>query len=228
MNSVADNLETVQSRVTAALASTPNRPNSAQILAVSKRQPADAIRTLATLGLRDFGENYLQEALPKQQQLQDLGLVWHFIGHIQTNKTRLIASHFDWVQSVDRLKIAQRLNDQRPAELAALNVCLQVNISDEDSKAGAAPAAVEQLALAITALPRLKLRGLMAIPRATTDYTEQVQAFGRLQALFERLNGKGLQLDTLSMGMSHDLEAALAAGATMLRIGQALFGPRTA
>lgn len=228
MNSVADNLKTVQSRVKAALASTPNRPNNAQILAVSKQQPADAIRTLAALGLRDFGENYLQEALPKQQQLQDLGLVWHFIGHIQTNKTRLIASHFDWVQSVDRLKIAQRLNDQRPAELAVLNICLQVNISAEESKAGVAPAAVEQLALALAALPRLKLRGLMAIPRAATNYAEQVQAFGRLQALFDQLNGKGLQLDTLSMGMSHDLEAALAAGATMLRIGQALFGSRTA
>ncbi|MGI9287640.1 MAG: YggS family pyridoxal phosphate-dependent enzyme [Pseudomonadales bacterium] len=228
MGDIANNLVAVQSRVTAALANTPNRSNNVQILAVSKQQSAAAIRTLAALGLRDFGENYLQEALPKQQQLQDLDLVWHFIGHIQTNKSRLVAQHFDWVHSVDRLKVAHRLNDQRPAELAALNICLQVNISEEESKAGVAPAKAEELALAITELPHVKLRGLMAIPRTASDYDQQLQAFTQLKALFDSLNASGLQLDTLSMGMSHDLEAALAAGATMLRIGQALFGPRAA
>ncbi len=226
MSTIADNLNKVQTRVTTALANSPKRLNNVQILAVSKQQPVAAIRELAALGMHDFGENYLQDALPKRQQLADLDLSWHFIGHIQTNKTRLVAQHFDWVQSVDRPKIARRLNDQRPDELAPLNVCVQVNISEEDNKGGVAPSAAKQLAQEIAELPRLKLRGLMAIPQATSDYEQQVQAFAELKSLFDRLNDDGLQLDTLSMGMSHDLEAAIVAGATMLRVGQALFGPR--
>lgn len=226
MVNIADNLNNIRSRMAAALANTPNRSNNVRILAASKQQPTAAIRELAALDVRDFGENYLQDALPKIEALRDLDLCWHFIGQIQTNKTRLIAQHFDWVQSLDRRKIARRLNDQRPAALAPLNVCLQVNISGESSKAGVAPAEVEQLAAATAALPRLKLRGLMAIPRAEPEYQQQLKAFTRLKLIFDRLNARGLQLDTLSMGMSHDFEAALAAGATMLRIGQALFGPR--
>ncbi len=228
MGNIADNLIKVQSRVAAALENSPNRSNKVQILAVSKQQPVDAIRELAALGVREFGENYLQDALPKLERLADLDLKWHFIGHIQTNKTRPVAQHFDWVHSVDRLKLARRLSDQRPEELAPLNVCVQVNISEEESKDGIAPAAAEQLARQITELPRLKLRGLMAVPRASSDFEQQIQTFAQLKALFDRLNNNGMQLDTLSMGMSHDLEAAIAAGATMLRIGQALFGPRPA
>ena len=228
MSNIADNLNKVQSRIAKALAHASNRQSDVQILAVSKQQPADAIRELASLGMHDFGENYLQDALPKLEQLADLHLSWHFIGHIQTNKTRLVAQHFDWVHSVDRLKIARRLNDQRPDQLAPLNVCVQVNISEEDSKDGVAPNAAEQLVRQIAELPRLKLRGLMAIPRASSDFEQQVQAFTELKSLFDRLNTGGAQLDTLSMGMSYDLEAAIAAGATMLRIGQALFGPRPA
>ncbi len=228
MSNIADNLNKVQARVATALENSSNRPNSVQILAVSKKQTTDAIRELAALDMHDFGENYLQDALPKLEQLADLDLYWHFIGHIQTNKTRQVAQHFDWVHSVDRLKIARRLNDQRPDELAPLNVCVQVNISEEESKDGVAPNAAEQLAREVAELPRLKLRGLMAIPRASDDYEQQVQAFTELKSLFDRLNTDGLQLDTLSMGMSHDLEAAIAAGATMLRVGQALFGPRPA
>ena len=228
MSNIADNLNKVQSRIAKALAHASNRQSDVQILAVSKQQHADAIRELAALGMHDFGENYLQDALPKLEQLADLHLSWHFIGHIQTNKTRLVAQHFDWVHSVDRLKIARRLNDQRPDQLAPLNVCVQVNISEEDSKDGVAPNAAEQLVRQIAELPRLKLRGLMAIPRASSDFEQQVQAFTELKSLFDRLNTGGAQLDTLSMGMSYDLEAAIAAGATMLRIGQALFGPRPA
>lgn len=228
MGNIADNLIKVQSRVAAALENSPNRSNKVQILAVSKQQPVDAIRELAALGVREFGENYLQDALPKLERLADLDLKWHFIGHIQTNKTRPVAQHFDWVHSVDRLKLARRLSDQRPEELAPLNVCVQVNISEEERKDGIAPAAAEQLARQITELPRLKLRGLMAVPRASSDFEQQIQTFAQLKALFDRLNNNGMQLDTLSMGMSHDLEAAIAAGATMLRIGQALFGPRPA
>ncbi len=228
MSNIADNLNKVQSRIAKALAHASNRQSDVQILAVSKQQHADAIRELAALGMHDFGENYLQDALPKLEQLADLHLCWHFIGHIQTNKTRLVAQHFDWVHSVDRLKIARRLNDQRPDQLAPLNVCVQVNISEEDSKDGVAPNAAEQLVRQIAELPRLKLRGLMAIPRASSDFEQQVQAFTELKSLFDRLNTGGAQLDTLSMGMSYDLEAAIAAGATMLRIGQALFGPRPA
>ncbi len=198
-------------------------PASVGLLAVSKTQPAAAIRDAFAAGLRDFGENYLQEALDKQAELDDLPLTWHFIGPIQSNKTKAIAEHFDWVHSVDRLKIAQRLSDQRPATLPPLNVCLQVNVSGEASKSGCAPQEVQQLARAITALPRLRLRGLMCIPAPSEDPAEQRAAFARLRQLRDEL---ALDLDTLSMGMSQDLEAAIAEGATWVRIGTALFGAR--
>ena len=198
-------------------------PATVGLLAVSKTQPAAAIRDAFAAGLRDFGENYLQEALEKQAALTDLPLIWHFIGPIQSNKTRPIAEHFDWVHSVDRLKIAQRLSDQRPAHLPALNICLQVNVSGEDSKSGCSPEELTALARAVVALPNLRLRGLMAIPEPTDDVAAQHAAFARLRQLRDEL---ALNLDTLSMGMSHDLEAAIAEGATWVRIGTALFGAR--
>lgn len=193
------------------------------LLAVSKTQPAEAIREAFDAGLRDFGENYLQEALEKQADLADLPLRWHFIGPIQSNKTKAIAEHFDWVHSVDRLKIAQRLSEQRPDALGPLNICIQVNVSGEASKSGCSPEAVAALAETIATLPRLRLRGLMTIPAPTENPVEQRQAFARLRRLKETL---GADLDTLSMGMSQDLEAAIAEGATWVRIGTALFGAR--
>nr|MBF0682505.1 YggS family pyridoxal phosphate-dependent enzyme [Pseudomonas sp.] len=188
-----------------------------------KTQPAEALRESNAAGLAHFGENYLQEALEKQASLADLALTWHFIGPIQSNKTKAIAAHFDWVHSVDRLKIAQRLSEQRPAQLPPLNVCLQVNVSGEASKSGCAPDEVEALANAVAALPGLRLRGLMAIPEPSDDPAEQHAAFARLSQLQKQLD---LELDTLSMGMSQDLEAAIAEGATWVRIGTALFGAR--
>ncbi|MCP1621960.1 pyridoxal phosphate enzyme (YggS family) [Pseudomonas nitroreducens] len=190
---------------------------------MSKTKPAAAIREAFACGLADFGENYLQEALLKQAELADLPLTWHFIGPIQSNKTRPIAEHFDWVHSVDRLKVAQRLSEQRPANLPPLNVLLQVNVSGEDSKSGCSPAELPTLAQAVAQLPHLKLRGLMAIPEPTEDVAAQHAAFARLRELMQALN---LGLDTLSMGMSHDLEAAIGEGATWVRIGTALFGAR--
>lgn len=223
MSTLADNLSTICARITEGAQAAGRDPASVHLLAVSKTKPASAIREVHAAGVRDFGENYLQEALKKQQQLGDLPLIWHFIGPIQSNKTKAIAEHFDWVHSVDRLKIAQRLSEQRPAGLAPLNICLQVNVSGEDSKAGCAPTDLPALAEAIAALPNLQLRGLMAIPEPTEDRTAQEAAFARLRQLQE---GLGLGLDTLSMGMSHDLEAAIAQGATWVRIGTALFGAR--
>ena len=196
---------------------------SIHLLAVSKTKPAGALREAYAAGIRDFGENYLQEARAKQVELADLPLCWHFIGPIQSNKTRDIAEHFAWVHSVDRLKIAQRLSEQRPADLPPLNICIQVNVSGEASKSGCTPADLPALAAAISALPRLKLRGLMAIPEPTEDRAEQDAAFAQVRTLQESLN---MGLDTLSMGMSHDLESAIAQGATWVRIGTALFGAR--
>ncbi|WP_339443751.1 YggS family pyridoxal phosphate-dependent enzyme [Pseudomonas hunanensis] len=223
MSTLADNLSAISARIASAAQAVGRNPASVQLLAVSKTKPASAIREIHAAGVRDFGENYLQEALTKQQALSDLPLIWHFIGPIQSNKTKAIAEHFDWVHSVDRLKIAQRLSEQRPAGLAPLNICLQVNVSGEDSKSGCAPADLPALAVAVAALPNLRLRGLMAIPEPTEDRTTQEAAFASLRKLQE---GLGLGLDTLSMGMSHDLEAAIAQGATWVRIGTALFGAR--
>jgi len=223
MSTLADNLSAISARIASAAQAAGRDPASVQLLAVSKTKPASAIREIHAAGVRDFGENYLQEALTKQQALSDLPLIWHFIGPIQSNKTKAIAEHFDWVHSVDRLKIAQRLSEQRPAGLAPLNICLQVNVSGEDSKSGCAPADLPALAKAVAGLPNLRLRGLMAIPEPTDDRAAQEAAFASLRQLQESL---GLGLDTLSMGMSHDLEAAIAQGATWVRIGTALFGAR--
>lgn len=223
MSTIAENSATVLERIAAASRTAGRDPATVGLLAVSKTKPAAALREAAAAGLRDFGENYLQEALDKQRELADLPLVWHFIGPIQSNKTRAIAGHFDWVHSVDRLKIAQRLAEQRPAERGPLNICLQVNVSGEASKSGCHPDDLPALAAAVSQLPNLRLRGLMAIPEPTDDPAEQRAAFARLRTLSEALN---LGLDTLSMGMSQDLEAAIAEGATWVRIGTALFGAR--
>ena len=223
MSTIADNISQVSARIAAAARQAQQEPSQVGLLAVSKTKPATAIREAFAAGVRDFGENYLQEALSKQEELADLPLIWHFIGPIQSNKTRAIAEHFAWVHSVDRLKIAQRLSEQRPSTLAPLNVCIQVNVSGEASKSGCAPDDVQALATAIQALPNLHLRGLMAIPEPTDDPAAQDAAFARVRALQQDLQ---LPLDTLSMGMSHDLEAAIAQGATWVRIGTALFGAR--
>ncbi|MDL5597761.1 YggS family pyridoxal phosphate-dependent enzyme [Bacillus subtilis] len=223
MSTIADNIQLVSSRIRTAAQAAGRDENSVQLLAVSKTKPADALREAYAAGLRDFGENYLQEALGKQLELADLPLIWHFIGPIQSNKTRSIAEHFAWVHSVDRLKIAQRLSEQRPADLPPLNICIQVNVSGEASKSGCTPQDLPALAQAISALPRLKLRGLMAIPEPSEDRAEQDAAFAAVQKLQAGLD---LPLDTLSMGMSHDLESAIAQGATWVRIGTALFGAR--
>ena len=223
MSTIADNIVEVEARIRAAALAVQRDVTSIHLLAVSKTKPAAALREAYAAGLRDFGENYLQEARAKQVELAELPLCWHFIGPIQSNKTRDIAEHFAWVHSVDRLKIAQRLSEQRPANLPPLNICIQVNVSGEASKSGCTPADLPALAAAISALPRLKLRGLMAIPEPTEDRAEQDAAFATVRTLQESLN---MGLDTLSMGMSHDLESAIAQGATWVRIGTALFGAR--
>ncbi|AWM60126.1 YggS family pyridoxal phosphate-dependent enzyme [Stutzerimonas stutzeri] len=223
MSTIEKNIAKVAARIREAAQAVDRDPATVGLLAVSKTQPAAAIREAAAAGIRDFGENYLQEALDKQAELSDLPLAWHFIGPIQSNKTKSIAEHFDWVHSVDRLKIAQRLSDQRPAALPPLNICLQVNVSGEASKSGCAPEELPHLAQAVAAMPHLRLRGLMCIPAPSEDPAEQRAAFARLRALRDELP---LTLDTLSMGMSQDLEAAIAEGATWVRIGTALFGAR--
>ena len=198
------------------------------LLAVSKTCPGVSVREAFAAGQRDFGENYVQEALAKIAELADLRaqIRWHLIGPLQSNKAREVAAHFDWVHAVDRMKLAQRLSDLRPPDLAPLQVCLQVNVSGEDRKSGVAPEAVPALARAVAALPRLKLRGLMAIPRPSDDPAAQRAPHRALRRLLEALNAEGLGLDTLSMGMSADLEAAIAEGATWVRIGTAIFGSR--
>ena len=223
MSTIADNISQVMARIQAGAQAAQRPADSIGLLAVSKTKPAAAIREAYAAGIRDFGENYLQEALAKQQELAELPLCWHFIGPIQSNKTRAIAENFAWVHSVDRLKIAQRLSEQRPAGLPPLNICIQVNISGEASKSGCEPADLPALATAIAALPNLTLRGLMAIPEPLEDRAAQDAAFASVRDLKQHLQ---LPLDTLSMGMSHDLEAAIAQGATWVRIGTALFGAR--
>ncbi|CAD5379069.1 putative enzyme [Pseudomonas sp. OF001] len=223
MSTIPDNIAKVRTRIREAEQAGGRAAGSVQLLAVSKTKPPAALREAFACGQRDFGENYLQEALAKQAELADLDLAWHFIGPIQSNKTRPLAEHFAWVHSVDRLKIAERLSAQRPANLPPLNVCLQVNVSGEASKSGCSPEELPALAAAVAALPNLRLRGLMAIPEPTSDVTAQRAAFARLRALRDSLP---LPLDTLSMGMSDDLEAAIAEGASWVRIGSALFGAR--
>lgn len=224
---LASRLDAVRARIAAAERTAGRPPGSVRLLAVSKTQPAGALRAAFALGQRAFGENYLQEARDKRAELADLALEWHFIGPIQSNKTKTIAADFDWVHSIDRYRVAQRLSEQRPAGRDPLQCCLQVNVSGEASKAGAAPEEVPALALRIAGLPGLRLRGLMAIPAPEEDHTRQRAAFRRLRELLESLRQRGLELDTLSMGMSDDLEAAVAEGSTMVRIGSAIFGARS-
>ncbi len=223
MSTIAENIAKVGERIREAAQASGRDLDSIGLLAVSKTKPSAAVREAFAAGLRDFGENYLQEALEKQVELSDLPLIWHFIGPIQSNKTKPIAEHFAWVHSVDRLKVAQRLSEQRPVSLPPLNICLQVNVSLEPSKSGCAPDELTALALAVSQLPNLCLRGLMAIPEPTDDVAAQRAAFARLRELRD---GLPMPLDTLSMGMSHDLDAAIAEGATWVRIGTALFGAR--
>ncbi len=230
MSTIAHNLQAVDASIIAA-ANAAGRPRAGvRLLAVSKTFPAEAVLEAISAGQMAFGENYLQEALDKMTAVSDAlpgqKVEWHFIGPIQSNKTRPIAAHFDWVHTVDRLKIAQRLSEQRPEELGPLNICLQVNISGEVSKSGAPPDELAELAHLVAQLPRLRLRGLMAIPEPETDFDKQRAAFRKLRELSEQLIAGGIGLDTLSMGMSADLAAAVAEGATMVRIGSAIFGSR--
>ncbi len=224
--SIEFNIAKVQQRIRYAEKKYGREPHSVQLLAVSKTRSAAMIRQAVTTGVTDFGENYLQEALDKQAELAGLALNWHFIGPIQSNKTRPIAEHFDWVHSVDRAKIAQRLNEQRPDSLPPLNICLQINISEEVSKSGLQLQELDQLAEQVAQLPRLRLRGLMAIPKADKNPESQQQAFAKLSAAAKKLQQKYPNIDTLSMGMSNDMEAAIAEGATIVRIGTDIFGPR--
>jgi pyridoxal phosphate enzyme (YggS family) len=223
---ISERLEAVRARIALVEREAGRLPQSVQLIAVSKTQPASAISAAIAAGQHHFGENYLQEALTKQSELANMpDLVWHFIGPIQSNKTAPIAAHFDWVHSVDRFKIAQRLSEQRPEGLAPLNICLQVNVSHEDSKSGVDLTELSGLAQAVAVLPRLHLRGLMAIPAPTADPASQRVPFRFLRQALESLNIPGL--DTLSMGMSDDLEAAIQEGATFVRIGTAVFGHRS-
>lgn len=227
---ISANFTNVRQAITRAAQDAGREPQSVQLLAVSKTFPAQAVLDAADAGQRAFGENYLQEAVDKiaavQQMQPELKLEWHFIGPIQSNKTRPVAENFDWVHAVDREKIAQRLSDQRPADLPPLNICLQVNVSGEGSKSGVTPSELSALAHAVAAMPRLKLRGLMAIPEAAQTMEEQRKPFAQLRQLQDQLKAEGIITDTLSMGMSADMQAAIAEGATIVRIGTALFGKR--
>jgi pyridoxal phosphate enzyme (YggS family) len=222
------NLQAVSQRIESATRAAGRPAQSVRLLAVSKTFPPQAVREAAQAGLRDFGENYVQEGVEKIRELASLGLTWHYIGPIQSNKTRAIAEHFDWVHSIDRAKIAARLSEVRGPRQTELQVCVQVNVSGEASKSGVAPEEVAQLAKHVAGFPRLKLRGLMTVPEPTTDTALQRRRFAQLRELRDRLNRDGLALDTLSMGMSADLEAAIAEGATMVRVGTAIFGERKA
>ena len=227
MATIQNNLQAVLGRIAAACKAAGKPESAVRLVAVSKTFPAETVRAAAAAGQRDFGENYLQEALAKMQALADLPLVWHFIGPIQSNKTRAIAEAFQWVHSVDREKIAARLSEARPAHLPPLNVCIEVNVSGEASKSGVAPDALAALARRVAALPRLALRGLIAIPEPTPDQAQQRRSFRAVRELKDALVREGFPLDTLSMGMSADLEAAIAEGATLVRVGTAIFGERT-
>lgn len=226
MTSIASNLQAVIARIGAAAQACGRRPDDIRLLAVSKTWPAECVAEAADAGQHAFGENYVPEGSDKAEALRARALEWHFIGPLQSNKTRLVANAFDWVHSVDRLKIAERLSAQRDPARPPLNVCLQVNVSGEASKSGVAPDAVLALAEAVAGLPGLRLRGLMAIPEPTDDVALLRSRFAGLREQRDALNAAGLALDTLSMGMSHDLEAAIAEGATIVRVGTAIFGAR--
>ena len=226
MTAIASNLQAVNQGIAKILGTAHRQVNEVTLLAVSKAFSAAVIRETYQAGQTVFGESYVQEALEKINQLRDLPLQWHFIGPIQTNKTRAIAENFSWVHSVDRLKIAERLSAQRPENLPPLQVCIQVNVSGEDSKSGVMPPQLAELAQRVSRLPRLSLRGLMTIPAPTNDLADQRIPFSKLREMMQELNMQGFSLDTLSMGMSHDMEAALLEGATIVRIGTAIFGVR--
>jgi PLP dependent protein len=228
MGSIGSNLQEVRRRLTLACKEAGRNTQEVTLLAVSKKFPAGAVREAHAAGLRAFGENYVQEALAKIEALVDLraSLEWHLIGPLQSNKTRAVAEAFDWVHTVDRLKVAQRLSEQRPAWLPPLQLCLQVNVSGEDSKSGVAPGELPALAHAVAALPQVRLRGLMSIPEPSADPAAQREPHRVLRGLLTALNTQGLGLDTLSMGMSADLEAAVAEGTTLVRVGTAIFGQR--
>lgn len=228
--SISENLQLVQHRIATSAQAAGRDPTSIRLLAVSKTFDAQAVLTAAQAGQRAFGENYVQEAFDKISSTRelnpDLQLEWHFIGPIQSNKTRQIAEHFDWVHSVDRLKIAQRLSEQRPVDMPPLQICLQVNVSGEATKSGLEPDALLELARVVNTLPNIRLRGLMAIPEPTEDIEQQRAAFAKLRLMQNDLQAVGIQTDTLSMGMSADMDAAIAEGATIVRIGTAIFGGR--
>jgi len=229
MSLIRQNLQAITATIVAATQESGRQPESVELLAVSKTFGPEAVLEAVEAGQRAFGENYLQEGLDKIRAVQEAGalaLAWHFIGPIQSNKTRPIAEHFAWVHTVEREKIAQRLSEQRPADLPPLQICLQVNISGEASKSGVAPEDVAALAHQVAALPNLTLRGLMAIPEPAVEFAQQRAAFAQLRVLYEQLRADGLALDTLSMGMSADMRAAIFEGATMVRVGSAIFGAR--
>jgi pyridoxal phosphate enzyme (YggS family) len=226
MTTIAEKLQSVHQRIALACAGARRDVNEITLLAVSKTFGPEAVREAFAAGQNAFGENYIQEAVDKIGALRDLPLQWHCIGPIQSNKTRLVAAHFDWAHTIDRLKVAQRLSEQRPAGLAPLQVCIQVNIDGAASKAGVAPQAALALARDVAQLPRIVLRGLMTIPEPAPDFAGQKAVHLRARALFDELRACGLALDTLSMGMTADLEAAIAAGSTMVRVGTAIFGSR--
>jgi hypothetical protein len=226
MTTITAKLQTVRDRIAAACHAAGRDPQAVRLLAVSKTFGPEAVAQAHAAGQTAFGENYIQEAVQKMAALRQLPLEWHCIGPIQSNKSRLVAEHFAWVHTVDRLKIAQRLSEQRPAELPPLQVCIQVNVDGGATKSGVAPTEALALARAVAALPRLRLRGLMCIPEPAPDFEAACAVFARAKALFDELNRAGLQLDTLSMGMTADLEAAIHAGSTMVRVGTAIFGSR--
>jgi pyridoxal phosphate enzyme (YggS family) len=223
---IAENLSRVRTQMEAACQAAGRLPHSVSLLAVSKTWGAEAVRAAHAAGQTAFGENYIQEAVDKIGDLRDLPLQWHCIGPIQSNKTRLVAEHFDWVHSVDRLKIAQRLSEQRPPHLPPLQVCIQVNVDGGETKSGISPQELPALAQAVAALPRLQLRGLMTIPEPAETDAQMRAVHAQAKALFESLRQQGLPLDTLSMGMSADMAAAIAEGSTMVRVGTAIFGRR--
>lgn len=226
MTMIGDNLQRVRERIAAACAGAGRRVEDVTLLAVSKTFGPEAVREAHAAGQLAFGENYIQEAVEKIALLQELALQWHCIGPIQSNKTRLVAENFGWAHSVDRLKIAQRLDEQRPDHLGPLNICIQVNIDGGAAKSGVAPGEALALALAVSRLPRLRLRGIMTIPEPQPDLAAQKAVHGKARDLFDEMQSAGLDVDTLSMGMTSDLEAAIHAGSTMVRIGTAIFGGR--
>ncbi len=226
MIGVTENLALISDLLAKSAVEAQREPGTVKLLAVSKKQPVDKIFEAAKAGQRDFGENFVQEGLDKIEKTASLDLVWHFIGHLQTNKTRAVAEHFDWVHTIDRQKTAGRLSRQRPPEKPPLNICLQVNIDDEDAKSGISPDELPELARAVQELPNLKLRGLMCLPASRDTPDEQREPFAKLRELAVSLSASGIEIDTLSMGMSGDYDAAIAEGATVVRIGTAIFGPR--